>query len=584
MTWIRLRPRFQRGPSGGSEVFWVNESDPKQEFPGLPGLDLVPVVAADLATKATQGDFQAALALARLAAESSSPGLRQSLSGLIRQISHPEALQVTLLYLLSELAKRPEQGLEVVLRELESPHWVATPAGDLAGGISGPPEGGQLPIELDPHSLRSLLVASDAPARASIVKRLLASGELDQACELPLSGDEWQELWPALESDPERLARHLLRLPVLLLCEGLSILSRSGHLSQRLQPLVEQLPEDLDLLGWATPAPSRTVSVQTVPFERYSSDAPYCDGSDGRLETEQWKIEVNERAVSVTAQDGSRVHQITFPAAQGAPEYQDMAEHDRFFEDLTRARSVVNKASSVALSPDGLQLAVATLDGGLRIFDLTQGELESEVYPPATLSEEALPVRLRFSADGQVLSGVRLGHYFVYHQGKERTLDSLRPDLRGLFFRGEALWSIFRDGSVLRLDPTQGKIYQELPARGVLPALSPDRRFLVSYAADQVQWFLLGDRGLLLLSQLPAPFPVRIHFSQQGQALVLRFADPQKPGLRTALLETCWRKGHQCLSEMTQVEHTQYQDQARRQPHPVWDFLLALVSARQALV
>ena len=531
--------------------------------------------AADLAGKAAQGDFQSALALARLAAQCPSLPDRQSLCEFVRQISHPEALQVALLYLLSELARRPGKSLDVVLGQLESAEWEATLADNIP--ISNPPA-----PELDGQSLGNLFSSADGPARAAIVKRLKDSGQLEIACRLPLLGDEWDELWPLVLAQPEALAKNLLKLPVKLVCQGLRLLEESTQLPPDLRPLAQSVPEDLEMLGWATPARSLTVPAQTVPFERYFSDAPYHDGSDGLIESADWQIRFDENGLVVKNRQGDLVLEVAFERVDG-PDYQRLAEHDRFFDGLSSSHYVANKVSSLALSGDGQKLALATLDEGVRIFDLTVGELEREVYPAGPVSNEAIPVRLRYSGDRQCLAGVRGGHYFLYQKDDPLVLESVRPDLRGLFFRGQALWSIFRDGSVVRLDSSRCQVHQDLTARGVLPALSPDRRCLATFGADHLQLFLLTDHGLTQLTQVPAPYPVRLHFSHQGQALVLRVPDPNKSGSRSALSEIAWRMGHQCLSEWDQADLEHFQTQSWLQPHPVWDFLTRLAEARLSI-
>ncbi|MBT9586393.1 hypothetical protein IV102_23825 [bacterium] len=528
--------------------------------------------AAELAGKAAQGDFQSALALARLAAQCPSLPERQSLCDLVRQISHPEAVQVALLYLLSELARRPERGLEVVLRQLESADWEP-------GHPDNTPIGN--PLESGGDALGNLFSGADRLARSTILKSLKESGHLDLACSLPLAGDEWDELWPFVLDQPEILAQNLLRLPVKRVCQGLKLLEESGHLPPDLQPLSQSVPEDLDMLGWATPARSFTLPAQTVPFEKYLSDAPYHDGSDGLIESADWRIRFDENGVVVKNSQGEMALEVAFQRVETA-DYRQLAAYDRFFDGLSSGQYVANKASSLALSPDGQKLALATLDGGVRIFDLAGRQLERHVFPAGPVSDEAVPVRLRYSGDGQWLAGVRGEHYFLCQKDEPLLLESVRPDLRGLFFRGRALWCIFRDGSVIRLDPTRGEIHQDLNARGVLPALSPDRRCLATFGADHLQLFLLTDHGLAQLTRVAAPYPVRMHFSHQGQALVLRVPDPNKSSSRTALSEMAWRMGHRCLSEWGEADLEHFQTQARLQPHPVWDFLTRLAEVRLA--
>jgi hypothetical protein len=532
----------------------VFEGDVQQLLLHLPSAEVAK--ATELAQRAAQGDLQAALWLARLAAECPEPGQRKALSQHIREISHAEAQQVALLYLLSELAKRPSLGLEVVLREIESPQW-------------------PLPSTHE--------TSSEPPLRAQILQRLKASGELDQALCLPLSGDEWYSLWPELSADPALLAQHVLKLPVSLACQALQELQRGGQLPDPLQSLADSLPDDPSLLGWATPARSSTLPSQPIPFEKYLSDAPYCDGSDGTLETDLWKIRFDENAVTVARASGQLVLEIPFQKAHDAADHPGLAEHDRFFDELSSSRTLTHKASSLALSADGHRLALATLDGRVRIFDLNRAQEEREVFPPGPIAPEAVPVRLRYAQAGPLLAGVHRGGYFVCHEAEPpTTLEGLRPDLRGLFFRGRALWSVFRDGSVLRLDPLQAEIYPDHGPCGVVPALSPDRRLLASFEGGQVRLFQLEDSGLSLLSQWPAPQPVRMHFALQGQALILRIPDPHKGGPRTALSEVGWRMGHQCVSDMGQEELAHYQTQAWLHPHPIWDFLTRLAEARLA--
>lgn len=524
------------------------------------GPEWTPEAAFELAQRANAGDFQSALSLARLASECPSLPIRRSLCQQIREITHGEALQVALLYLLSELAKRPERALEVVLGQLADPSWQAT-----LPPHSAPTFGSQDSISFDLHSLESQFASSENSTRRSALRQLIERGEVGRAFCLPLNADEWHQLWPHLASNPEMLRPHLWDLP-------LALLSKVRPLFD--PPDLPAIPEDLDLLGWATLAPSLAFPRESVSFETYPSDALYLDSSDGALEQGSYRVRFDENYLEVTREEES-VLRLEFQRQPEDPDYQSLAQHDRFFSGLTQRTPA--HPCSLSLSEDGSRLAIGTVDGAVRLYQLPQGRLLKQFHPGGHPSQDPFPVRVRLSSQGDWLGGVRHGHYFL----QDQLLDSLPADPRGLFVQGQSLWGVFRDGSVARLDPFSGLISLELPPGGVLPALSPDRRFLASHNRTQLQVFLLEDRGLTLIRQLPAPFPFRMNFSKRGQALILRIADPHKPGLLSALQEHSYCPGFLSSRQIGRAERLHYLGLAERRPSPVWDFLVRLSEVQE---
>jgi len=574
------------------------------------GAGVLPPIAYQLAEQAARGELQAALSLARLAAECPSLPLRRGLCRKIREIAHPESARVALLYLLSQLARHPDLSMPLVMDLLEGPQWVASapdsvsPSEAAAASVPAPqsnapapstslpsPPMESIPWAEDIKSLRALFLGSSPSERRHILQRCLATGQLSMACQLPLDGDEWQQLWPHLAL--ELREQVLLSLPVSLACKALELLQESPEW----RVLARAVPVDQAFLGWATPAPSqipvpRATELSNPRFSweasrEHPAGAPYYDGVDGALEHEGWSIRAQGQRVEVCRPVGCPLWKIDL-GDSSPDDLGELARHDRFFEDLHLGKS--HQLSSLALTTQAQKLAVATSGGGLRLYDLERGHLLHEVYAEGPPAPEALPIRIRFSEEGRWLAGVRLGHFFVWGEAGERTLDSLPGELRGLFFLGSQLWAMVRDGSVYRLDPERGRVTQELkPGQsihssfslqgGILPALSPDRRWLARYDAEQIQFYQLSDEGLLPMSQVPAPRPFRIYFADGGQALVLRLPDSKKPGARSAPTDRVWRAGHLCLSEITELELACYRSQSCSHPHPVWDFLVALAEA-----
>jgi len=488
---------------------------------GLEQGESVPESALRAAELASQGDLQAALGLAQAALECQSPSLRVALCGLIDGIEHPAATQVALLYLMGELSKRP-QALKLVLSQVASPEWV--PVEPAREGAS----------ELDPATFAK----AERADRCAILKRLVQNDQLPEALKLPLDGDDFYDLWPALQQQPELLQPHLLKLPLSLLWQ------------------VVPAPRDTDLLGWLSPARSASLGPQTVAFERYPSATPYYDGGDGTMETPAWRVRVEESGCQIRDSQGQPVMEVHFDNARDDQDYSRMAEHDRFFEGLSGGRHQANKACSLSMACDDRLLAVATLDGAVTLYDLPGRTRQLSVFPAGKVSEQAQPVRLRWCSPGPWLAGVHEGHYFVWDGEKTEVLGPVPAGLRGLFFKDGQLWSICRDGSVYRLNPQTCELHQELEAGGLLPALSPDQRCLASYRHGRVELYLLQPTQLGFLSGWEAPTPVRLHFAEEGRAVVLRLADPGKSPTRSALSELSWRMGHACVAQWDESERT----------------------------
>ncbi|MBX3169931.1 MAG: hypothetical protein KF760_21180 [Candidatus Eremiobacteraeota bacterium] len=489
------------------------------------GLALPPaaLAAAELAEK---GDLQAALGLAQSALECADPRLRSALCGLIRKVSHPGAAQVALLCLLGEFSKRP-RAMELVLLEVGSPNWVPTQAA------------AEVPVAPDPAELSESFARSEREARTATLKKLVREGLLQRALQLPLDGDDYQVLWPTLLSQPEVLAECAPDLPVSLLVSALNM----PEVSQAWPRLAELRPRQLEVLGWRSPARTHTLPPQPVAFERYQSEAPYYDGGDGALESARWKVRVDE--------SGCRVNEdfeVRFDDARDNLDYQRLAQHDRFFEGLSGGRHQANKACSLSLSADERWLALATLDGAVSLYDLPARQRGGRIFEPGPVSEMAQPVRLRYSAQGGWLAGVRHDQFFLWDGHRVQLLGEAPAGLRGLFFHFGQLWSMCRDGSVYRLDPESGQIHRELEGTGLAACLSPDQRFLAVYR-QRVELHLIGPRGLQLLSHWQAPPPVRMHFALEGQALVLRRSEPGKTGL----VEVAWRMGLATRSQLESV-------------------------------
>lgn len=476
---------------------------------GLEQGDRVPESALQAAELASQGDLQAALALAQAALECPSHHLRVLLCGLIDGIEHAAASQVALLYLMGELSKRP-QALKLVLSQLASPEWVPVEPSREATS------------ELDP----STFARAERAERSALLKRLLQKNQLEVALELPLDGDDFYDLWPALQQQPELLQPHLLKLPLSLLWQ------------------VVPAPRDTDLLGWLSPAPSASLGPQTLAFERYPSATPYFDGGDGTMETPAWRVRVEESGCQIRDAEGQTVMEIHFDNARDDQDYSQLAEHDRFFEGLSGGRHQANKACSLSMAAEDRLLAVATLDGAVTLYNLPGRTRQASVFAAAKVSDQAQPVRLRWCSPGPWLAGVHQGHYFVWDGQQTEVLEKAPAGLRGLFFKDGQLWSICRDGSVYRLDPKTCELHQELEAGGLLPALSPDQRCLACYRHGRVELYLLQPEQLGFLSSWEAPTPVRLHFAEEGRAVVLRLADPGKSPTRSALAELSWRMGH----------------------------------------
>ncbi len=488
------------------------------------GLALPPaaLAAAELAEK---GDLQAALGLAQSALECADPRLRLAFCELIRKISHPGSAQVALLCLLGEFSKRP-RALELVLLEIGSPSWVPAQA----AAEAAPPQ--------DPVDLSESFARSERSARTATLKKLVRDGLLGRALQLPLDGDDYEILWPTLVSLPEVLAECAPDLPVCLVISALPV----PEVAQAWPRLAELRPDELDVLGWRSPARTQMLPSQPVAFERYPSEAAYYDGGDGVLESGPWKVQVDE--------SGCRVNQdfeIRFDDARDNVNYQRLARHDRFFEGLSGGRHQANKACSLSLSRD--ELALATLDGAVSLYDLDARQRARRIFDPGPVSEVAQPVRVRYSGQGGWLAGVRYDQFFLWDGHEVQALEEAPAGLRGLFFKFGQLWSMCRDGSVYRLDPEAGQLIRELEGGGLPACLTPDQRFLAIYRQGCVELHRLSTEGLQRLSQWEAPTPVRMHFAQDGQALILRRSEPGK----TALVEMAWRSGLATRSQLQQV-------------------------------
>ncbi len=488
----------------------------------------VPLSAEEAAVAAAQGDLQAALRLAQTALECPDANYRASLCELIAQISHPGAAQVALFCLLGEFSKRPE-AMELVLAQVSSPHWVPSQALPEASPAQ------------DPAELSESFARSEREARTATLKKLVRDGQLDRALQLPLDSDDYQVLWPTLVSQPEVLAEYAPELPVSLLVSALQL----AEVNQAWPRLAELLPADLELLGWLSPGRTHTLPPQPVAFERYGSEMPYYDGGDGTLESGPWRVSVDEMGCRV-----NESFEIQFDNARDNIDYKALAVHDRFFEGLSGGRHQANKACSLSLSADN-RLALATLDGAVSLYDLPARQRAQRIFPVEQVSDQAQPVRLRFSAQGGWLAGVHHGQFFVWDGHTVRKLAEAPAGLRGLFFYSGQLWSLCRDGSVYRLDPEAGELHLELEGSGLPACLSPDGRCLALHRQGRVELHLLGPHGLRPLSHWEAPTPVRMHFAQEGQALVLRRAEPGK----TALVEMVWRMGWATRSQLSGVEH-----------------------------
>lgn len=488
------------------------------------GLSLPPA-ALGAAELANRGDLQAALGLAQSALECAEPRLRSALCELIRKISHPGAAQVALLCLLGEFSKRPG-ALDLVLAEVASTDW-APVAPEAAG-----------PVVQDPVELSESFARADREGRTATLKKLVRDGQLGKALQLPLDGDDYQVLWPTLLSQPELLAECALELPVSLLVSALNV----PEVSQAWPRLAELLPEDLDVLGWRSPARTHTLPPQAVAFERYQSEAVYYDGGDGSLESGSWTVRVDE--------SGCRVNEdfeVRFDEARDNQDYRELAQHDRFFEGLSGGRHQANKACSLSLS--GHELALATLDGAISLYDLVARQRVQRLFEPGPVSQVAQPVRVRYRGAGGWLAGVRHDHFFLWDGHQVQPLQPAPAGLRGLFFQFGQLWSLCRDGSVHRLDPQTAELHRELEGAGLPVSLTPDQRCLARYCAGQVELHLLSPDGLELLSRWPAPTPVRMQFALEGQALILRRSEPGK----TALVEMAWRMGLATRSQLESV-------------------------------
>jgi hypothetical protein len=477
----------------------------------------LPPAALQLAERAQSGDLQAALELAQSALECPEARMRAALCDLIRKLTHPGAAQVALLCLLGEFSKR-SGALELVLAEVAAPAW--TPAAAEAAGAA----------PADPADLSETFAGSEPEVRSATLKRLVRDGQLARALQLPLEGDDYQVLWPTLVSLPEVLAECALDLPVALLLSALNV----PEVALAWPSLAELRPDELQQVGWRSPARTRSLPPQPVAFERYPSESPYYDGGDGLLESGLWRVRVDE--------SGCRVNddfEIRFDDAREAVDYQQLAEHDRFFEGLSGGRHQANKACSLSLSADERWLALATLDGAVTLYDLPARCRGERLFEPEDVSEQAQPVRLRFSVQGGWLAGIRHDRYFLWDGHETRQLEPAPTGVRGLFFRFGQLWTMCRDGSVYRLAPESGVVHRELEGAGLPVCLTPDQRFLAIHRHGRVELYQLTAEGLEGLSQWETAAPVRMHFAQEGQALILRRSEPGKTGL----VESAWRMG-----------------------------------------
>ncbi|MFN8608432.1 MAG: hypothetical protein U0931_12925 [Vulcanimicrobiota bacterium] len=498
----------------------------------LAGLNLgrtLPDSAEESAKRANQGDLQAALSLAQSALECTDLSLRQGLCQLLRGLTHPGAAQVALLCLLSEFSKRPE-AMELVLAQVSSPTWVPQPA---------PSE--VAVEEQDPADLSNAFAQSEGEERYARLKKLVRQGQLKLALQLPLEGDDYQQLWPSLQSQPELLAEYLLELPLHWLLPALNL----PEVASRWPRLAELRPGDEQLAGWLSPARTLTLGSLPVTFERYPSDAAYYDGGETSLETGRWKVQLDELGCRV-----NETLEIRFDDARDSQDYTQLAEHDRFFEGLSGSRHQSNKACSLSLSADEARLALATLDGAVVLYDLIEQRRLARLFPPGPVSSQAQPVRLRFSAVGGWLAGVHQDHYFLWDGHQARALAAVPAGLRGLFFREGQLWTVCRDGSLYRLDPQTGELHCELQGGGYPLAFSPDQRWLATYRQGEVEVYQLQSERVQLLSRWKAPAPVRMHFGLEGQVLILRVSEAGK----TALGEHVWRMGWRTPAQFTLSE------------------------------
>lgn len=490
----------------------------KAAVAGLDQGPRLPGAAQEAAARANEGDLQAALSLAQSALECPDLELRRQLCGQIAALTHPGAAQVALLCLLSELSKRP-QAMKLVLAELASPQW--TPAQVAAEPAVG---------EQDPADLTEAFARSEGEERNARLKKLVRQGQLALALQLPLDGDDFQQLWPSLQSQPDLLAEHLLDLPLQLLLSALNL----PEVADRWPQLAQLRPADGQLAGWLSPGRSRALGSQPVSFERYPSDTPYYDGGDGLIESPKWRVVLDDTGCKV-----NDTLDIRFDDARDSQDYSHLAQHDRFFEGLTGSRHQSNKACSLSLSADDRLLAMATLDGAVIVYDLAAQRRLARPFEPGPVSSQAQPVRLRFSGVGGWLAGVHQERYFVWDGRQAHRLDTVPVGLRGLFFREGQLWTVCRDGSMYRLEPESGKLVCELQGGGPPLAFTPDQRYLASYRKGSVEIHRLQLEGLEMLSRWEAPAPVRMYFAMEGQALILRVSEEGK----TALGEQAWRTG-----------------------------------------
>ncbi len=492
--------------------------DFKAAVAGLDQGPRLPEAAQDAAARANGGDLQAALSLARGALECRDLELRRQLCGQIEGLTHPGAAQVALLCLMGELCKRP-QALKLVLAQVAAPDWAPAQA-STENEVT----------EQDPADVTEAFARSQGEERSARLKKLVRQGQLALALQLPLDGDDYQQLWPSLQSQPDLLAEHLLDLPVHLLLSALN----SPEVAERYPALARLRPSDLQLAGWLSPGPSRGLGQQPVSFERYPSETPYYDGGDGLVESPKWRVVLDDRGCKVNDS-----LDIRFDDARDSQDYSQLAEHDRFFEGLSGSRHQSNKACSLSLSADDQLLAMATLDGAVIVYDLQAQRRLARPFEPGPVSSQAQPVRLRFSGVGGWLAGVHQDRYFVWDGRQARPLDAVPVGLRGLFFREGQLWTVCRDGSLYRLEPESGKLIRELQGGGHPLAFAPDQRYLAGYRNGSVEIHQMQAEGLEMLSRWEAPAPVRMHFALEGQALILRVSQEGK----TALGELAWRSG-----------------------------------------
>jgi RNA polymerase sigma factor (sigma-70 family) len=154
----------------------------------------------------------------------------------------------------------------------------------------------------------------------------------------------------------------------------------------------------------------------------------------------------------------------------------------------------VGRTVGLAFSPDGTQLATASDDGRIRVWDVAKGKIVQQFSARGSIKASPfLPLPLAFGPDGQTLAAAVSNQVNVWDQSTGKVLAELRGHSGHIYAAcfspdGRLLASAGSDQTVRIWAPVAGKQVHLLTGhRGSVVALafSPDGKILASAGHDQ---------------------------------------------------------------------------------------------------